>query len=48
MAIKWTLTVDCAHPDRLAAFWQEALGYVEPPAPAGFDSWPACCPASRS
>lgn len=39
MATSWTLTIDCAHPAALAAFWTLALGYVEAPAPAGFDTW---------
>jgi glyoxalase superfamily protein len=33
------LAVDCADPDRLAAFWADALGYEPQPAPAGFASW---------
>ncbi len=40
MAVDWTLTIDCADPARLAAFWSVALGYVEAPPPAGFDTWP--------
>ncbi|MEU3464014.1 VOC family protein [Streptomyces sp. NPDC006733] len=39
MAITWSLTIDCAHPARLAAFWALALGYAEKPPPAGFGSW---------
>jgi len=39
MATKWTVTFDCARPGVLARFWAEALGYVEPAAPDGFDSW---------
>ena len=39
MAAKWTLTIDCAHPATLAAFWKLALGYVEASAPRGFDTW---------
>ncbi|HEY0451394.1 VOC family protein [Actinophytocola sp.] len=35
----WGLTVDCAHPTELAAFWALALGYVERPPPPGFASW---------
>jgi hypothetical protein len=35
------LTVDCAAPGALAAFWALALGYVEAPAPTGFASWEA-------
>ncbi|MET9749272.1 VOC family protein [Streptomyces ardesiacus] len=39
MAATWSLTIDCAHPADLAAFWALALGYAEKPAPAGFGSW---------
>lgn len=39
MAIRWTLTIDCAHPAELARFWALALGYVQPSPPAGFASW---------
>lgn len=35
----WQLTIDCADPERLVAFWCEALGYVPEPAPEGWDSW---------
>lgn len=41
MATRWTLTVDCAAPAKVAAFWALALGYVEPPPPSGFASWAA-------
>jgi Glyoxalase-like domain len=37
----WGLTIDCARPRELAAFWAVALGYVEPPPPEGFASWEA-------
>ena len=33
------VTFDCAEPVRVARFWCEVLGYVEPPLPAGFASW---------
>jgi glyoxalase superfamily protein len=33
------LTVDCARPGALAAFWAMALGYIEQPPPEGFASW---------
>jgi len=33
------VTFDCADPQRVARFWCEALGYVVPPPPQGFDSW---------
>jgi hypothetical protein len=39
VAIKWSLTIDCAQPARLAEFWALALGYVPAPPPAGFGSW---------
>lgn len=41
MSTKWTVTIDCAKPQELAKFWALALGYVEKPPPAGFDSWAA-------
>ena len=40
MTTRWTLTIDCAHPAALSAFWRLALGYVDAPAPEGLDSWP--------
>ncbi|MGC1212928.1 MAG: VOC family protein [Micromonospora sp.] len=39
MVTRWTLTIDCAHPTALAAFWSLALGYVEGSPPKGFGSW---------
>lgn len=39
MTVVWGMTVDCADPARLAAFWREALGYVDAPVPGGFASW---------
>ncbi|MFC8232465.1 VOC family protein [Streptomyces sp. NPDC057284] len=39
MSTRWTVTLDCAHPARLAEFWALALGYVPKPPPAGFGSW---------
>ncbi|MEU5658169.1 VOC family protein [Streptomyces sp. NPDC047737] len=39
MSTLWSLTIDCAHPKALAAFWASALGYVEKPPPAGFADW---------
>jgi hypothetical protein len=39
VATRWSLTVDCAHPARLAEFWALALGYVIASPPAGFGSW---------
>jgi hypothetical protein len=40
MATRWSLTIDCARPATLAAFWKVALGYVEAAPPQGFGSWP--------
>jgi hypothetical protein len=31
--------IDCAHPEPLARFWAEALGYVLEPPPEPFDTW---------
>ncbi|MEU7028428.1 VOC family protein [Streptomyces sp. NPDC046275] len=36
---KIQVTIDCAEPRRLAAFWCEVLGYVLPAPPEGFASW---------
>ncbi|MGS2589023.1 VOC family protein [Streptomyces hebeiensis] len=33
------LTIDCADPRRLVAFWSEALGYVPEPPPGGHATW---------
>ena len=33
------VTFDCANPRAVADFWKAVLGYVDPPTPAGFDSW---------
>jgi hypothetical protein len=41
MAIEFQVTFDSADPGAHAAFWAEALHYVQPPPPAGFDSWDA-------
>jgi hypothetical protein len=41
MAIAVQITFDCADPDRVAAFWAEALGYLVQPPPEGYASWPA-------
>jgi hypothetical protein len=40
MSVKWTVTIDCTQPARLAAFWNLALGYVDASPPDGFASWP--------
>jgi catechol 2,3-dioxygenase-like lactoylglutathione lyase family enzyme len=39
MARDIQITVDCADPGGLAAFWAEALGYRLQDPPAGFASW---------
>ena len=39
MTTRWTVTMNCAYPARLAALWLLALGYVEAPPPEGFASW---------
>jgi catechol 2,3-dioxygenase-like lactoylglutathione lyase family enzyme len=39
MARDVQITVDCADPAGLAAFWAEALGYRLQDPPAGFESW---------
>jgi catechol 2,3-dioxygenase-like lactoylglutathione lyase family enzyme len=39
MSEPWTITFDCAHAAALAAFWKEALGYVDAPVPEGWDTW---------
>lgn len=36
---QFQVTIDCAEPARLAAFWCEVLGYVLPPVPEGFATW---------
>ncbi|MGW0548573.1 VOC family protein [Streptomyces altiplanensis] len=35
------VTVDCADPRRLVAFWCDALGYVPEPPPGGYSTWRA-------
>lgn len=36
---RWRLTVDCASPPVLAAFWSAALHYEPAPPPDGFADW---------
>lgn len=45
MATAFQVTFDSADPAAHAAFWAEALHYVQPPAPPGFDSWDAALDA---
>jgi catechol 2,3-dioxygenase-like lactoylglutathione lyase family enzyme len=33
------VTIDCADPRRMVAFWSEALGYVPEPPPGGHTTW---------
>ena len=39
MEMTLQLTIDCADPPRLVAFWSEALGYVSEPPPGGHATW---------
>lgn len=39
MEMTLQLTIDCADPQRLVAFWSQALGYVPEPPPAGHATW---------
>lgn len=39
MEMTLQLTIDCADPRRLVAFWCEALGYVPEPPPGGHATW---------
>jgi hypothetical protein len=39
MGIRWGVTFDCADAAKVARFWALALGYIEKPPPAGFESW---------
>ena len=40
MAVPFQLVINCVgHPEPLARFWAEALGYVLEPPPAGFATW---------
>jgi Glyoxalase-like domain len=41
MAVRLQVVFDAADPSRLAAFWGEAIGYVEEDPPDGFESWEA-------
>jgi hypothetical protein len=45
MVYDFQIVIDCADPGRLAEFWIQALGYIEEPPPAGFDSWEAALTA---
>jgi hypothetical protein len=39
MEMTLQLTIDCAEPRRLVAFWTDALGYVPEPPPGGHATW---------
>jgi hypothetical protein len=39
MPARFQLVIDCRDPERLAAFWAAALGYVLEPPPDGFAAW---------
>ena len=39
MAQRLQVTFDCAHPQHLAEFWAQALGYQLQPPPEGFATW---------
>ena len=41
MATQLQIAIDCADPDRLAAFWAEALHYIVQQPPTGYTSWEA-------
>jgi hypothetical protein len=41
MDTKIQITADCADVPTVMAFWGPALGYVQEPPPAGYDSWDA-------
>ena len=45
MARTFQVTFDSADPAAHSAFWAEALHYVVPPPPEGFDSWDAALDA---
>jgi hypothetical protein len=45
MATEFQVTFDSADPGAHAAFWAEALHYVQAPPPSEFDSWDAALDA---
>jgi glyoxalase superfamily protein len=47
VAVKLQVVFDAADPPRLAAFWGEAIGYIEEDPPDGFDSWEAWAVANH-
>jgi hypothetical protein len=46
MAIRLQVVFDAADPPKLAAFWGQAIGYVEEDPPDGFESWEAWAAAN--
>src|SRR5918992_5152912 len=46
MAIRLQVVFDAADPPKLAAFWGEAIGYVEEAPPDGYESWEAWAAAN--
>ena len=47
MAVQLQVVFDAADPPALAAFWGQAIGYVEEDPPEGFDSWEAWAEANE-
>jgi Glyoxalase-like domain len=47
MAVRVQVVFDAADPNRLAAFWGEAIGYQEEDPPGGFASWEAWAEANH-
>ena len=45
MATEFQVTFDSADPAAHAAFWAEAVHYIQAPPPSGFDSWAAALDA---
>jgi Glyoxalase-like domain len=39
MVVRFQVSFDAADPQRLAAFWQEALGYQQQEPPEGYTTW---------
>jgi hypothetical protein len=39
MEMTLMLTIDCSDPQKMVAFWAEALGYVPEPPPGGHATW---------
>jgi hypothetical protein len=47
MATEFQVTFDRADPGAHAAFWVEAVHYIQPPPPPGFDSWDGALEGQR-